>query len=291
MKNLFKLILLLSVLFAVGGSQTALADCKIRFDFQGTCIAGDYTGELRITGVPNSVVTFDIYEGDDAQTILTRARDELAERGFNVTPVQVDGSGRAYFDVLALPGGEAPPSTGGAIGHTTEPGAFEYPSGVSVKHIPVGAQVASLNGGGIKQIPPNNPNASGGTWTQIIATFDRDIDDRIIGTEETECEILFPQGMPPQEQNENIRDSLGLYYDGVHFDGDYIIIPDDADVAGIQLETTDTTHTSMDISVGVPGAAIPTLSEWGLIILALLLLAIGTVAVVRRRKTILSRSV
>jgi hypothetical protein len=36
---------------------------------------------------------------------------------------------------------------------------------------------------------------------------------------------------------------------------------------------------------------IPSLSEWGLIILALLLLAIGTVAVVRRRKAILSRSV
>ena len=36
---------------------------------------------------------------------------------------------------------------------------------------------------------------------------------------------------------------------------------------------------------------IPTLNEWGMIILALLLLAFGTVAVVRRRKAILSRSV
>jgi hypothetical protein len=290
MKNLPRLIMLLSALFAVAGSQTALADCKIRFDFQGTCMAGDYTGELRIGGVPNSAVTFDIYEGDDAQTILTRARDELEERGFNVTPVQVDGSGRAYFDVLALPGGEAPPSTGGAIGHTTEPGAFEFPSGVSVKHIPVGDQIAALNGGGIEQIPLNNPDASGGTWTQIVATFVRDIDDRIIGTEETECAILFPQGMPPQEQNENIRDSLGVYYDGVHFEGDYIIIPDDADVAGIQLETTDTTHTSMDILVGLPSAAIPTLSEWGLLILALLLLTVGTIAVVGGRKAAMART-
>ena len=31
---------------------------------------------------------------------------------------------------------------------------------------------------------------------------------------------------------------------------------------------------------------IPTLSEWGMLIMALLLLAIGTVAVVRRRKAI-----
>ncbi len=35
------------------------------------------------------------------------------------------------------------------------------------------------------------------------------------------------------------------------------------------------------------GQAIPTLSEWGLIILALLLLAGGTVAVIRRCKTVL----
>lgn len=36
---------------------------------------------------------------------------------------------------------------------------------------------------------------------------------------------------------------------------------------------------------------VPTLSEWGMIILALLLLAVGTVAVIRRKRTILSRSV
>ncbi len=36
---------------------------------------------------------------------------------------------------------------------------------------------------------------------------------------------------------------------------------------------------------------IPTLSEWGMIILALLMLAIGTVAVVRRRKVVLNRRV
>jgi F0F1-type ATP synthase assembly protein I len=38
------------------------------------------------------------------------------------------------------------------------------------------------------------------------------------------------------------------------------------------------------------GANVPTLSEWGMIILALLLLAIGSVAVVRRRKVFLSKT-
>jgi hypothetical protein len=37
------------------------------------------------------------------------------------------------------------------------------------------------------------------------------------------------------------------------------------------------------------GVEIPTLSEWGMIILGLLLLGAGTIAVVRRRKTALAR--
>ena len=41
----------------------------------------------------------------------------------------------------------------------------------------------------------------------------------------------------------------------------------------------------------LPGQLIPTLGEWGMLILALLLLAVGTIAVIRRRKVVLSKSV
>lgn len=41
----------------------------------------------------------------------------------------------------------------------------------------------------------------------------------------------------------------------------------------------------------LPGPSIPTVSEWGMIIMALLLLAVGTVAVVRRKKVALDRSI
>jgi F0F1-type ATP synthase assembly protein I len=36
---------------------------------------------------------------------------------------------------------------------------------------------------------------------------------------------------------------------------------------------------------------IPTLSEWGMIILALLLLAAGTIGIIRRRKTAIEKAV
>jgi hypothetical protein len=38
------------------------------------------------------------------------------------------------------------------------------------------------------------------------------------------------------------------------------------------------------------GESIPTLSEWGMLVMGLLLLAISTAAVVRRKKAILSRA-
>jgi hypothetical protein len=41
---------------------------------------------------------------------------------------------------------------------------------------------------------------------------------------------------------------------------------------------------------GIPCDEIHTLSEWGMLIMGLLLLAAGTVAVVRRRKTALKTS-
>ena len=41
---------------------------------------------------------------------------------------------------------------------------------------------------------------------------------------------------------------------------------------------------------GPEGGAIPTLSEWGLVILGLLLLATGTIAVIRRRNVVTARS-
>jgi hypothetical protein len=39
------------------------------------------------------------------------------------------------------------------------------------------------------------------------------------------------------------------------------------------------------------GSEVPTLSEWGMLIMGLLLLTIATVAVVRRRKAALSKTV
>ena len=51
-------------------------------------------------------------------------------------------------------------------------------------------------------------------------------------------------------------------------------------------------QTSMDLAFVITGeeqADIPTLNEWGMIILALLLLAAGTIAVVRRRRTVASK--
>jgi len=46
--------------------------------------------------------------------------------------------------------------------------------------------------------------------------------------------------------------------------------------------------TSLDLSFVINGGAedIPTLNEWGMIILALLILAVGTIAVIRRRRTV-----
>ena len=42
---------------------------------------------------------------------------------------------------------------------------------------------------------------------------------------------------------------------------------------------------------GIPCDEIPTLSEWGMLVMALLLLSIGTVAVVRRRKAVVNKAV
>jgi len=45
--------------------------------------------------------------------------------------------------------------------------------------------------------------------------------------------------------------------------------------------------TSLDLAFVINGGAedIPTLNEWGMIIFALLILAAGTIAVIRRRRT------
>lgn len=60
----------------------------------------------------------------------------------------------------------------------------------------------------------------------------------------------------------------------------------------IANSTDDPSITDYDsLYVVVEDEPIPTLSEWGLIILALLLLAVGTIAVVRRRKAAISKTV
>ena len=72
----------------------------------------------------------------------------------------------------------------------------------------------------------------------------------------------------------------------------WIIVRYNCNAPGLPGSEGDTDSTDcVDFVEWRSTANIPTLSEWGLIILALLLLAIGTVALVRRRKAILSRSV
>ncbi len=94
----------------------------------------------------------------------------------------------------------------------------------------------------------------------------------------------------------------GTAYDVIDDDG-WFSVPDVApgtypiDVAvdievedAIDIDPSNNVYTFTFYLV-VEAEEIPTLHEWGMIILALLLLAIGTVAVVRRRKAFLSRSV
>jgi len=57
----------------------------------------------------------------------------------------------------------------------------------------------------------------------------------------------------------------------------------DTTVAGVVITENNTTTLNVEMEIDPP-AVIPTLNEWGMIILSLLLLAVGTVSVIRRRQ-------
>jgi hypothetical protein len=109
--------------------------------------------------------------------------------------------------------------------------------------------------------------------------------------------IDFPDPPPFPEEDFIVRDTLSVVIGTPEF---YTItIPYNPEWVSIDVIATDVTvdgwiehecvTTSLDLAFVITGEEdedIPTLNEWGMLILALLLLAAGTIAVVRKRKTV-----
>jgi hypothetical protein len=106
-------------------------------------------------------------------------------------------------------------------------------------------------------------------------------------------------GLPPRLA---VVDTGGIFYPAADANGDCLISTQDVTYLVVYLNGGSAplycplyppggTGTSLDLAFVVtsgPPEVIPTLSEWGMLILALLLLAAGTVAVVRRKKAIVN---
>jgi F0F1-type ATP synthase assembly protein I len=54
----------------------------------------------------------------------------------------------------------------------------------------------------------------------------------------------------------------------------------------LDLATANIVSDNISVLLNINAEPIPTLSEWGMIVLALLILSVGTVAVIRRRKAL-----
>jgi len=65
-------------------------------------------------------------------------------------------------------------------------------------------------------------------------------------------------------------------------------------IGTVTVDSNDPENLSIDLPVSLlvtdPAQEIPTLSEWGMIIMALLLLAAGTIAVIRRRQVSIKKT-
>lgn len=108
----------------------------------------------------------------------------------------------------------------------------------------------------------------------------------------------LPDDFPPPEPEDQyiVRDTVSVVIGAPEF---YTFtLPYNPEWVSIDVIATDVTvdgwiehecvTTSLDLAFVITGPEedIPTLNEWGMLILALLLLAAGTIAVVRRRKTV-----
>jgi len=87
-----------------------------------------------------------------------------------------------------------------------------------------------------------------------------------------------------------LNNGNGTFQTAANYDaGDYPIVVFAVDLDGdSDNDLSVANHFSDNVSVlmNLSNESIPTLSEWGMIVLALLILSIGTVAVIRRRKVV-----
>lgn len=113
----------------------------------------------------------------------------------------------------------------------------------------------------------------------------------------THLSNYFQGGLPPRMA---VVDTSGLFYPAADANGTCTINSLDVTYLVVYLQggpaplycplyPPEGTGTSLDLAFVVtsgPPEVIPTLSEWGLLILGLLLLAAGTVAIIRRKKVV-----
>jgi hypothetical protein len=106
----------------------------------------------------------------------------------------------------------------------------------------------------------------------------------------------FPGPPAPPEEDYIVRDTLNVLIGSPEFFT--ISLPYNPEWVSIDIIATDVTvdgwiehecvTTSLDLAFVITGPEedIPTLNEWGMLILALLLLTVGTIAIIRKRRTV-----